>query len=321
MPNSSNPLPSRHGLSFRAKRGICFAFALTLQFIAISASAQAPPKRPRILGIAQVEFYSTNKNAAGGFFTAVLDSNCLTKAPCWWNNVAQAKGEFNFHQPIGGQNLRLVTSPEPTPSNLLREVAFSTDNIKTLKKYLQAKKVVITRAGDIYLGITDPEGHEIGFFQSSSLETPSPSNNLRIIHAGFVVRDRATMEHFYKDILGFCPYWHGGMKDGTDEWLDLQVPDGTDWIEFMLNVPANADHHTLGVMNHIALGVPDIKAAREQLIKNGWTGTEQPKIGRDGKWQLNLYDPDDTRVEFMEFTPTQKPCCSEYTGPHPGQKP
>ena len=28
--------------------------------------------------------------------------------------------------------------------------------------------------------------------------------------------------------------------------------------------------------------------------------TEEPQIGRDGKWQLNLYDPDDTRVELME---------------------
>jgi len=44
---------------------------------------------------------------------------------------------------------------------------------------------------------------------------------------------------------------------------------------------------------------------------------EAPKIGRDGKWQLNLYDPDETRVELMEFTPVEKPCCSEYTGPHP----
>jgi hypothetical protein len=43
----------------------------------------------------------------------------------------------------------------------------------------------------------------------------------------------------------------------------------------------------------------------------------QPQIGRDGKWQLNLYDPDGTRVELMEFAPVEKPCCSEYTGPHP----
>ena len=149
-----------------------------------------------------------------------------------------------------------------------------------------------------------------------------------IIHAGFVVHDRAAEDHFYKDILGFHVYWHGGMVDrsavasekDTDDWVDMQVPDGTDRIEYMLNVPANADHHTLGVMNHFALGVPDIHAAEQQLLKNGMKLTEQPKIGRDGKWQLNLYDPDDTRVELMEFTPVEKPCCSEFTGPHPGPK-
>ena len=303
--------------SSRATRGICFFLVPVFLIHAAATSAQAPPKRPRILGINQVEFYSTNKNAAGAFFTAVLGSECLTKAPCWWSNAAQEKGGFNFHELYGGQNLRLVTSPEPTPSDLLREIAFSTDNVKILKKYLQAKKVAITRASDRYLGITDPDGHEIGFFQSSSLETPSPSNNLQIIHAGFVVRDRGAMEHFYKDILGFRPYWHGGMKDNHTDWMDLQVPDGTDWIEFMLNVPADADKKLLGIMNHIALGVPDIHAAAQQLLKNGMKLTEEPKIGRDGKWQLNLYDPDQTRVELMEFTPSQKPCCSSYTGPHP----
>jgi hypothetical protein len=54
-----------------------------------------------------------------------------------------------------------------------------------------------------------------------------------------------------------------------------------------------------------------------QLVANGSKPKEEPKIGRDGKWQLNLYDPDDTRIEFMEFTPTEKPCCSSYTGRHP----
>ena len=181
--------------------------------------------------------------------------------------------------------------------------------------------------GDPELVASDPEGREIRFIQPD----PSPMNRrragtlkpkpVRLIHAGFVVRDRPATEHFYKDILGFRSYWHGGMKDGTDDWLDLQVPDGTDWIEFMLNVPSGADHHTLGVMNHIALGFPDVRAVQKLLLKEGARLTEEPKIGRDGKWQLNLYDPDDTRVEFMEFTPTQKPCCSEYTGPHPGQKP
>ena len=42
-------------------------------------------------------------------------------------------------------------------------------------------------------------------------------------------------------------------------------------------------------------------------------------MGRDGKWQLNLYDPDFTRIELMEFKPIEKPCCSEFQGRHPGE--
>jgi len=234
------------------------------------------------------------------------------------------------------QDITIWTPTTPIPANLIAQITFSTDDIPALRRYLVSHKIAviyppISSPGwrDSYFTVVDPEGHNIGFLQrkkgvagpgrpDSQSSSHTTHSTFRLIHAGFVVHDRTAEDRFYKDILGFHVYWHGGMKDDETNWVDMQVPDGTDWIEYMLNVPANADHHTLGVMNHIALGVPDIHAAEAQLRKNGWTGSEQPKIGRDGKWQLNLYDPDDTRVEFMEFKPTQKPCCSEFTGPHPG---
>jgi hypothetical protein len=40
-------------------------------------------------------------------------------------------------------------------------------------------------------------------------------------------------------------------------------------------------------------------------------------MGKDGKWQANLYDPDGTRVELMEFEPVMKPCCSPFTAGSP----
>jgi hypothetical protein len=64
------------------------------------------------------------------------------------------------------------------------------------------------------------------------------------------------------------------------------------------------------VNNHIALGVKDIQEANKKVEERVSTPVDKPKIGRDGKWQLNLYDPDLTRVEFMEFKPVQTPCCS-----------
>ena len=206
------------------------------------------------------------------------------------------------------------------------EIYLQTPDVDWMRKYLKSRGLhpdaITTYSGSrAEFSVLDPEGHRIGFLKrgvaclKDGSKHPPVSNNL--IHAGFVVHDRATEDKFYKDILGFHVYWHGGMKDGEDNWVDMQVPDGTDWIEYMLKVPENATHKQLGVMNHIALGVPDIHAAQQQLIKNGWKGTEEPKIGRDGKWQLNLYDPDETRVELMEFKPTKEPCCSPYTGPHP----
>ena len=215
----------------------------------------------------------------------------------------------------------------PGPANLIREVIFLTDNVPELRRYLKAQRIIPSKRQkpDTSLTVLDPDGHSIVFDEQHGaghlgpdrLPNRLPPIPLRLIHAGFIVRDRTAMEHFYQDILGFRPYWQGGMKDDRTDWISQQVPDGTDWVEFMVNVPENADQHLRGVMNHIALGVTDIHEAREQLVKNGVHLTEEPKLGRDGKWQLNLYDPDQTRIEFMEFAPKEKPCCSDFTGPHP----
>ena len=310
---------------------LVFAFAILLFCVATSASD--PPKRPRIFGIVYVRVLVTDVDKARDFYSLVLNAvppPAGLQTPCDWCERAPA-GVGMSGRRLGPIELEL-TQVQGSPS-LLKEVAFSTDDAKKLRDFLLKNHVIaekLTKCGVAPCFSTlDPENHRLIFVQRADYPTieipipgayPSSPVNSPIIHAGFVVHDRATEDHFYKDILGFHLYWQGGRKDDETSWVNMQVPEGTDWIEYMLNVPANADHHTLGVMNHIALGIPDIRAAREQLIKNGWKPGEEPKIGRGGKWQLNLYDPDDTRVEFMEFTPVQKPCCSDYTGPHPGSK-
>jgi catechol 2,3-dioxygenase-like lactoylglutathione lyase family enzyme len=129
-----------------------------------------------------------------------------------------------------------------------------------------------------------------------------------MIHVGVTVADRDAADRLYKDILGFSEMWHGGMKDDRTDWVDMRVPDGTDWLEYMLNVH-NPSPKTLGVMHHLALGVPSVEAGYKTLTARGMQ-IEQPQIGRDGKWQLNLYDPNLTRCELMEPKPVQTPCCS-----------
>ncbi len=104
------------------------------------------------------------------------------------------------------------------------------------------------------------------------------------------------------------------MTDTEEDWTDMRVPEGHDWLEFMQHVKNPNDPHSRGVMDHMALGVPDANAAYQELVKRGLLDyapkQEKPKIGRDGKWQLNLYDPNFTRAELMEPKPVEKPCCS-----------
>jgi catechol 2,3-dioxygenase-like lactoylglutathione lyase family enzyme len=268
------------------------------------------PRRPKIIAIVYARLLTSDYCAGVAFYSKFERQPRVCPAG---EKRVNGIGFANSHGHIG-----LHTRTSSDPANSLAEIAFRTDDAASLRHYLVSNGVSVSGDFKSIFRVHDPEGHVISFLQlKPGAKTDMDSSEPRIIHAGFVVRDRAAMDHFYKDILGFHLYWHGGMKDDIDDWVDMQVPDGTDWIEYMLNVPVSADHHTLGVMNHIALGVPDINAAQQQLRKNGWKANEQPQIGRDGKWQLNLYDPDDTRIELMEFTPVEKPCCSEYTGPHP----
>jgi len=286
----------------------------------LSLAAQDLSIRPKIAGIARVRFYASNIDASRAFYSKILglpsEQGACVKGPrpCFTIN------------PSPSQRVELGQVPSPAPKHLPAEVVFATSSVAQMRRYLLAHGMNVSKIskdvnGAEHFELRDPEGNPIAFVQDPitlvDYEISPDQVSSILFHTGFVVRDRATEDHFYKDILGFHLYWHGGRTDDETDWVNMQVPDGTDWIEYMLNVPADATHKTLGVMNHIALGVPDIHAAEAQLRKNGWTGTEEPKVGRGGKWQLNLYDPDDTRVELMEFTPTQKPCCSEYTGPHP----
>jgi len=225
--------------------------------------------------------------------------------------------------PLNGQQFLMLSSlPTPPTSGFVAQVSFATDDLVATMRFLTAKGIAFSmQKGTITSEITlkDPEGNRIGFTQRrpASKNSPLVYSGLHMIHAGFVVKDLAAENRFYVDLLGFRLYWHGGFKDDGEDWYEIQVPDGSDWIEYMLNIPANADRKELGIQNHISIGVKDIHAAAEELRKNGIDQFDGPEIGRDGKWSIDAYDPDGTRVEIMEFAPTKEPCCHPYTATHP----
>ncbi len=300
---------------------ILLATGLLFHVAAVHSGAQDKPKRPRITGIDRVRLYVTDIDKSRTFYRKYLGLQeggigCRgVSRPCFSPNWADK------------QAIELELAASSGIKNWVAEIAFRTDNIHQMRRYLVANGVKpspIVRVGAeiLYFGANDPEGNAVGFAQRPSLIVDPPSPRMdgvgtRLLHAGFVVKDVATENRFYRDLLGFKLYWYGGMKDDRVDWYELQVPDGDNWIEYMLNIPANADHKALGAQNHFSFGVKEIDAAAAQLRKNGVEKIAGPGIGRDGKRGLNVYDPDDTRVEVTEFTPAREPCCHPYTAAHP----
>jgi len=294
------------------------AAALSAFVMAVTIQTQTKPFRPQITGLRFVTIGVENIESANHFYHGELGLRYMT---C---QLPDPESKCFFIDP--DQRVYLIKNSDSAQTNLIKEIGWSTSNAAALREYLLSQKqkpgdITTDSQGIVSFQIRDPENHVIEFAQRTGGIAGSiqggPAISNRIIHAGFIVKDRVAMDKFYRDILGFHLYWQGGMKDGETSWVSMQVPEGTDWIEYMLNIDPNADQHLRGVMNHIALGVPSVKEAAIQLEKGGVKLTEQPKVGRDGKWQLNLYDPGLTRVELMEFTPVEKPCCSEFTGTHP----
>src|SRR5580692_3054608 len=295
------------------------AIIFVLAALPTSAFAQATPKRPRILGIDHVSFYTTAPDGVRKLYADVLGLAAATPVE---------SGELVRYL-VGTQWIGYSPAPDPKATDRMDHVAFATDNIAALRKYLVAHGVKVDavegRADhSLTIALTDPEGHRIEFVERGKGEAPAPPDSAvsrHMIHTGFLVSSRDAEDDFYRDILGFRPYWYGGMQPGKTDWVALQVPDGTDWLEYMLNQPEHPDLRLTGVLNHISLGVVDMKKAQGIMESHGWKahGDEGAEIGRDGKWQLDVFDPDLSRVELMEFKPTQKPCCSEFTGPHPSE--
>ncbi|HWC95966.1 MAG TPA: VOC family protein [Candidatus Sulfopaludibacter sp.] len=283
-------------------------FLPTLLLLAAACQAQDLP----LTGISHVNFRVSNLEKAQAFYTGVLG---LPMAFSTGRNGAIGTAYLKVNDE---QYIEFSTGLKEGDDHRLTHVAFVTPDIEKLHAELTARGLEPTPlrppGGDGTRGIriTDPFGYPLEFTEylpgsehakaRGKFEDPKRIS-LHIMHAGILVpREKLDVAlAYYRDKMGFIEFWRGGKQDGQTDWVNLRTPGaGGDYIELML-YSGTPTREKLGDMQHVALEVPDIQQANRTVIQRGVQDEKsKPKIGRNGKWQLNLYDADGSRTELME---------------------
>jgi catechol 2,3-dioxygenase-like lactoylglutathione lyase family enzyme len=298
--------------------------AALLAALTVTAAAQA---RPKITGISHLAVYTSDAAATEHYYTAIVGAE---KAP----DPENPQGVRYMVSPT--QFVEVLPLPPDAGVNRLDHTAWNTVSAEGMRKYLAAKgwnvpaQVEKGSDGSRWFAVHDPEGNKVEFVEPprhpAAVVAPHVIGH-HIIHVGFLVHSRAKEDTFYRALLGFRPYWFGGMQEGKIDWVSQQVPDGHDWLEYMLTsgpsgsgIPATISQRSLGVLDHVSIGevsVPDAYNVLKTGNRLDCRHDAGPKIGKDGKYQFNLYDPDGIRLELMNFHATDKPCCSPFTAKDP----
>lgn len=228
----------RTGISVGAV-GVMVA-AVGLVVMACWASPKEP-ERPRITRLAGVEIVSSNLPAAESLYEQIfsLDSACRMCQKSFSGRVFMASAQW----------VHFTQMPATPPATLLTKVNFPIDDASVMKRWLKFKQVPFKEIPSEFpfspptLSVLDPEGHELRFVSGIRLDKQNSNvifkpvgpvkitqAHMHMIHVGFVVRHREAMDKFYKDVLGFHVYWHGG-DEGRGDGLGGYAGAGWDGLD------------------------------------------------------------------------------------------
>jgi catechol 2,3-dioxygenase-like lactoylglutathione lyase family enzyme len=287
------------------------ALLLALTPLPCLVAADAPP-RPHITGLSHMALYVHDLEKSRAFYKNFLgfaEPYSLTNQD---GTIHLTWIKINDHQSI-----ELFPETE-AGSDRLNHIALETDDAEALRLYLAAHGIAVPdktaqgKIGNKNYTVKDPDGHIVEIVQyepggwtmlNQGKFMPDTRLSDHIPHLGILVGDLAASQKFYGDLLGFKEIWRGARATNQLNWVHEQVPDGKDFIELMLYSELPAPDQR-GTAHHFCLETPDLEKTRavlaERAAKMNYTRPLQIQTGINRKRQLNVYDPDGTRVEFME---------------------
>ena len=301
---------------------------MIIALLALAPLLPAQPQRPRILGVAHIALYVSDIEKSRAFYKDFLGFG----EPFQIDNPNGSLA-LTFIKVNDRQYIELFPGLKPG-ADRLNHISIQTDNAEAMRVYLASRGVAVPdktpkgRIKNSNFNVKDPDGHTLeivqyepdGFTMREKGKYMSDARmSDRILHLGIIVGDLAAANKFYGDILGFREIWRGSSNGTTLSWTNMQVPDGDDYIEFMLykDLP---DPDKRGSQHHICLLTPNLAQTQARLealpYRKSYTRPMEPRTGVNRKRQLNLFDPDGTRVELMEpVTVDGKPAPSSTAPP------
>src|SRR5262249_5266963 len=232
-------------------------------------AAAGDAKRPKILGVAHMAFYVSDLQKTRAFYKDFLgfDEPFALKGQDGTDRIAFIK--INDYQYIE------LFAEAPKQDGQLNHISFYTDDAHKMRDYLAARGVPVPekvgkgQTGNFNYNIKDPDGHtvEIVEYQPDSWTArekgkfmPESRISTHMTHVGVLVGSLAPAQKFYHEILGFNEFWRGSPTTRMLSWVNMRVPNGEDYLEFMLydQLP---EPDQRGVKNHVCLVVPDVQKA------------------------------------------------------------
>lgn len=296
----------------------------------ISCSLLSAQGRPSITGIAHIALYAKDFGQSRAFyrdFPGFDEPYSLTNPD---GSPAMAFFKVNDRQYI-------ELFPERQPdSDRLNHISIETADAESMRIYLGSKGVRVPdktpkgRIGNSNFNIRDPEGNtvEIVQYQSDGWTVRELGKHLshrrvsqRILHVGIIVTKLEPALRFYTEVLMFREIWRGSRSGTELSWVNLKVPEGEDYIEFMLykNPPPPSQR---GTAHHLCLETKNIADSVAFLERKPYREQYKRAIdirtGINRKRQANLFDPDGTRTELMEPGTIDGKPAPASTAPPPG---
>jgi catechol 2,3-dioxygenase-like lactoylglutathione lyase family enzyme len=273
--------------------------------------AQDPP-RPSIVGLSHIAVFAHDYEKSRAFYGQFLGF----EEPYNLKNP-DGTASMTFFKINERQYIELFPERQPD-TDRLNHISLQTTDIEALRKYLASKGVKVpseahkARIGNLSFNITDPAGHTVEMVQYMPDGLTMKANgkflgkdriSTRMTHVGLIVTDLDPEYKFYTEVLGFKETWRGSSTGKVLSWINLKVPDGDDYVEFMLQKTEPEPTHR-GVAHHLCLQVPNVEQSIADLKARPYYKEYGKPIdmhlGINRKRQANVFDPDGTRTEIME---------------------